>query len=435
MPQGASPHGPDTPESAEPREPGGERLGALLRRLRETAGLSQQELADEATRRAPQGGVLERGEISRWERERRLIGPYWIHPVAAALGVPAARLQQARAVSRAARAARAQPRPTSGDEVLSSLLPAGESLAPTVTERGRRVGMREAQLILRRCHAFRLADDVLAGGDLVAPVLRELRAARELFTRSAHTEAVGRVLLTGIAEFAQLAGWVAADAGLPGADPARLYRLGAAAAREAGDRPLLGHLLGSLAYYETNRGNTGLGARIAHTLRRESGPQAPPRARTLCAERLAWCAVRAGDTQGALRALEQSAEDLAAHEPGEDEQQRWLYWVGPAESEVMRARVFTEARRPLRAVPLLRRALRDYPATHTRELALYQSWLAAALLDANEFEEAAEVARSTLELSASVPSSRAAQRGALLVGRLRAHRQVPAVADVLADWG
>ncbi|RKN40389.1 hypothetical protein [Streptomyces hoynatensis] len=295
--------------------------------------------------------------------------------------------------------------------------------------------MREADLILRRCHAFRLADDVVAGGDLVAPVMRELKAAKELYTHSAHTGAVGRALLTGIAELAQLAGWVASDAeGLPGADPARLYRLGAAAAKEAGDRPLLGHLRGSLAYYETNRGNTALGAQIAHTLRGESGEEAPPRARSVASDRIAWCSVRLGDTQTALRAVEQSIEDLEEFEPGEDDNRRWLYWVSHAERTVMQARVYTEARRPLHAVPLLRTVLHSYPATHTRELALYRSWLAIALLDANEPEEAAGVARQMLELSATVPSARAAARGELLVRRLREHDDVPEVADVLADW-
>src|SRR6185295_4920574 len=60
------------------------------------------------------------------------------------------------------------------------------------------------------------------------------------------TDEPGPVELSLIAGLAQLAGWVAADAGAPVSTLAT-YRLGLRAADRAGDRPLTGHLLGCLA--------------------------------------------------------------------------------------------------------------------------------------------------------------------------------------------
>lgn len=65
----------------------------------------------------------------------------------------------------------------------------------------------------QRVHGLRLADDVIAGGDLIRPALRELRSAVKLYRESSHTDDVGRELLRQIGELAQIAGWIASDAG------------------------------------------------------------------------------------------------------------------------------------------------------------------------------------------------------------------------------
>jgi hypothetical protein len=237
----------------------------------------------------------------------------------------------------------------------------------------------------------------------------------------------------GIAELAQLAGWVGSDAG-QAVDPGQLYRLGVTAAREAGDGPLTGHLLGSLAYWETNRGRTLLGYQLAHMAVAETGPAAPPRARSLALDRLSWCATAAGDPQTALRAVGDSQHILAEYQAGDDADRQWLYWVSDEERRIMEARVYTEARRPLRAVPLLRDVLASYPVTHTRELALYLSWLTVALIDAREPEEAAETAVRMIEMSAAVPSSRASARRKVVLRSLQKFAHVPEVDDVLSRY-
>ncbi|GAA2916234.1 hypothetical protein GCM10020221_10090 [Streptomyces thioluteus] len=80
---------------------------------------------------------------------------------------------------------------------------------------------------------------------------------------------------------------------------------------------------------------------------------------------------------------------------------------------------------------MLRGVLSRYDATHTRELALYLSWLVVALADANEPEEAAATAERMIALSADVASERTAERTRVVLARLGEFRDVPEVRAVL----
>jgi hypothetical protein len=118
--------------------------------------------------------------------------------------------------------------------------------------------------------------------------------------------------------------------------------------------------------------------------------------------------------------------------PAMDDPPDWAYWVSDDELGVMDARVYTELHRPLRAVPLLTEILSRYDTTHTRELALYLSWSAVALTDANELEEAARTASRMLDLAEDFPSERTAERGRVVLAKLEPYRQdVSDVRDLL----
>ncbi|KAB2369637.1 hypothetical protein F9B16_36650 [Actinomadura montaniterrae] len=175
---------------------------------------------------------------------------------------------------------------------------------------------------------------------------REPDVAVRLYRKTTHSEETGRSLLSGVGEIAQIAGWIASDAGEHD-QAARAYRLGVSTAREAGD---------------------------------------------------------------------------------------WAYWGSPEELDVMDARVYTELRRPLRAVPLLREVLSRYDSTHTRDLALCLSWLAVALVDTNEPEEGAKTARRMLDLAAGFPSDRTARRGHVVLAKLEPYRDVPEVREILDTY-
>ncbi|MFE0679940.1 hypothetical protein ACFW17_03970 [Streptomyces sp. NPDC058961] len=312
---------------------------------------------------------------------------------------------------------------------LADYLPADDPLAPLGARAGRRVGMRQVDDLQQRVHGLRLADDVLAGGDLIRPALRELRSAVKLYREGGHTSEGGRELLGRVGELAQIAGWIASDAGQHG-EAEQIYRLGLSAARQAEDDTLAGNLAGSLAYQLPNMGRLVDGIQLARAALEVAGPDAPAKARALYLDRVAWAHAKTGQVQPAIRALGEACEALSQDSKG-SESPAYLYWVDSGELQVMEARVYTELRRPLRAVPLLQDVLSRYDATHTRELALYLSWLAVALSDANEPEEAATVAERVISLSADVASERTAERVRIVLTRLEEFRDVPDVRALL----
>jgi len=70
---------------------------------------------------------------------------------------------------------------------VADFLPEGDPLAPLAARTGRRIGAGQVADLARRVHGLRLADDVVYGKDLIAPALRELRAARSRSTARAAT--------------------------------------------------------------------------------------------------------------------------------------------------------------------------------------------------------------------------------------------------------
>ncbi|MFI1199308.1 helix-turn-helix domain-containing protein [Streptomyces sp. NPDC020883] len=401
-------------------------FGAYLARLRRDAHKSQRQLAAMLCAVSGTQSVT-RNEVSRWERGER-IPDSWLQFIAKVLGVPRGELERAAGYVRGESGGP----PFGAAVVLAELIPPGDSLGSLGARSGRRVGREEVASLTARVHGFRLADDVLAGGDLMAPVFRELNAALRLYREGIHREAVGSALLSQIGELAQIAGWIASDAGQH-AQAERAYRIGIEAARQANDGPLVANVAGSLAYQFSNTGQERAGVDLSRAALDEAGPDAPPKARALFFDRVAWAHTRAGEAQPAMQALGQAHDALT--EADEGEAPAWAYWVSREELEVMDARVFTELHRPLRAVPLLTGALSRYDATHAREVALYRSWLAMALADANEPEQAAEEARRVVSVSADMTSDRIASRARVVLRRLQGFGEVPEVRDVLHDHG
>jgi tetratricopeptide (TPR) repeat protein len=317
---------------------------------------------------------------------------------------------------------------------LADFLPEEDPLEPLSARTGVRIGLAQVDDLQQRVHGLRLADDYLAGGDLMRPALRELRRAVRLYREHSYTDQTGCQMLRQIGELAQIAGWIASDAGQH-EEAERIYRLGLSAATQAEDRTLAGNLAGSLAYQLSNTGREVEGVTLARAALGGAGPDAPPKARALYLDRVAWAHTKAGgseNAQQAMRALGEASEALTEDSEG-TESPAYLYWVDAGELQVMESRVFTEIRRPLRAVPLLRDVLSRYDATHTRELALYLSWLAVAYADANEPEEAAATAERVISLSTDVASERTAERVRVVLARLAEYADVPEVAALLAE--
>ncbi|WP_328561804.1 helix-turn-helix domain-containing protein [Streptomyces coelicoflavus] len=399
----------------------GNNVGANIRRERERQGWSQARLAREVCRAAGViGEPVGRQEVSRWETGKRTPRE-WLPSLAAALGVPVATLREPQEPAQ-------PPLPT-----LADFLPESDPLSPLQSRTGRRIGMSTVEDLQQRVHGLRLADDVLAGGDLIRPALRELRSAVKLYREGTHTSEVARQLLRQIGELAQIAGWITSDAGQYG-EAEQIYRLGISAARQAEDHTLAGNIAGSLAYQYSNIGRETEGLTLAQAALHDAGNDAPPKARALYLDRVAWAYTKLGKTHArpAMRALGEASEALSEDSEG-TESPAYLYWVDHGELKVMDSRVYTELQRPLRAVPILREVLSEYDATHTREMALYLSWLAVALADGGEPEESAAVAERVITLSSDIQSERTAARVRVILGKLREFADVPEVAALLAE--
>ncbi|MFB6980273.1 helix-turn-helix transcriptional regulator [Streptomyces scopuliridis] len=398
-----------------------ETIGELVRRLRLARGWSQRRFAEALAEAAPRRVPPTRNDVSRWEIGTRSPRE-WLPFLAQVLQVPREMLEVAKAVQ----PVESMPHVRS----VADFLPEGDPLAPLRARTGRRIGAAQVADLAQRVHGLRLADDVVYGKDLIRPALRELQGAVKLYREGTHTEEVGRELLRAIGELAQIAGWVASDAG-EHAEAERIYRLGMSAAQAAGDGVLSGNVAGSLAYQWSNTGRTADAVGLAHAALEDAGPDAPAKARALYLDRVAWAHTRAGQDRPAMTALGEAAEALSEDSAG-TESPSYLYWMDAGELQVMEARVYTELRRPLRAVPLPTDVLGRYDASHARELALYLSWLAVAYADANEPEAAAGTAGRILALGQS-GSERTAERTRIVLDRLRAFRDVPEVAELLAS--
>jgi transcriptional regulator with XRE-family HTH domain len=401
-------------------------FGRYLSALRRESGKSQRRLAELLCDVSGRDTVT-RHEVSRWERGER-VPTSWLPYLATVLGVPLDRLERVLAGS-IRRPSDDEPEP-SAQLLLSDLLP--ETPAWRSNAAGRRIGMEAAENLAARAHALRLADDHVPSRDLVTPAIRELRAAVRLFRETSHSEQTARALLSAIGEFAQIAGWIASDAGQH-ARAEEIYRLGLSAARRAEDKNLVANLAGCLAYQHANTGRETEALDLIKATRHESRSDTHPVVQALTLDRVAWAETKVGNAQAAMRALSEAHEAIT--QQTEEEPPTWAYWVSPDELDVMDARVYTELKRPLRAVPLLTQTLDRYDATHTRELALYMSWLAVALADANEPEEAAATASRMLDLAQGFPSDRTHERSRVVLNSLELYRaDVPEVRDVFARF-
>lgn len=355
--------------------------------------------------------TVTRQEVYRWECGRR-VPKLWLPYLAAALEVPLSTLEKAVAL----------PAVTTNRK-LDELLPPPLDL-PVEHGPRRAIDRQAADHLLARACALRFADDVVSGKDLIGPAFRELDAAVTVMNGSRFTERVGKQLLTAVGELAQIAGWIASDAGQH-RRAEETYLLGMSAARDAGDPVLTAQLAICLGYQFSNTGREAEGVELAEAALREAGPETPPRARALFWDRIAWTHTKAGDAQAAMRALGAAAEALAQHEL--EDEPPWVYWLSEDELRIMDARVFTELARPLRAVPILVETLAAYDTAHTREHMLYTSWLAVAYCDANEPEAAAETALRMLLASADLGSDRIRERTRVVLRKLEAHQGIPEV--------
>jgi transcriptional regulator with XRE-family HTH domain len=446
-----------------------ERIGHLLARLRKGKGWSQLQLADKLCQVS--GRVtLTRHEVSRWERGERVPGRFWLEALAMALETPLEELETAVCATRQrVPGPGARPpgmpwlwRPLVAVDLAAALdhgrahdlrdlahawltgPPEGWNDPAGTAEGGSPSSGRAATgafgaapepvlldgtgrdllgFLETRLTRLRRADDLLGGVELAGRVDRRLREVTPLLTRLGNQQ--GRLrnrMLRLIAGYAQLAGWVHADAGNALA-ARRAYRVGLKAATMAADQQLAAHVLGSLSSLSLEAGNAEEALLVART--GLAGPAvAPVKAgtgserggsrllRVLLLHRAALAAARLGD-QREPELLLVEAERLADQSKPEDEPE-WLYWLDQAEVAAMTGRCLAVLGRPLRAAQLLaNRSGGDLP----RGSALYGCWLARSYLELGEVEYAESLMERVRVQAAGAGSARA--EGALRYLRVK----------------
>jgi hypothetical protein len=301
---------------------------------------------------------------------------------------------------------------------------------PQLTElnAGRRIGDSLVATTEHRVIQLRRADDFMSGRTSHTMVHQELQATTKLLDEAALTEDQTRRLLTVTGELAQLAAWVAADAGLY-KQAARYTEGGVLAAHAADNEPLAANIISTLSYQLANTGNPRQAALLARTAYAGARHSATATTKALLLERVAWADAKSGDLVSCERALGQVEENFNHATPEDDPD--WVYWLNREEIDVMAGRCYTELRQPARAEPLLRNATSGYDNTLIRENSLYLSWLAEDYILLDEIDLAAEIATHVLELGSRANSARTDDRLRHLARLLRRYKDVQAAADFL----
>jgi DNA-binding XRE family transcriptional regulator len=295
------------------------------------------------------------------------------------------------------------------------------ALAPLTRARsGSQIGATQIRQLRQRTARLRRLDDHLGGMDTYQVYTSEMASTAKLIKTASYSSSTARALTGVFAEQAQMAGWAAFDAGRY-VESRRHYKTALIAAQESGDPALQGNSLAFMAYEKADTQTAAESTRVA-------GTRATPRVRALLHERLAWTYAVSGQASATARALD--AATAAVNESSHFPEPDWVFWVDPLEIDIMAGRCYTELRRPAKAVPLLDDALSRYDDTHSRDKALYSTWLAHALMDADDPGRAAYVTEHAIDLASGVGSVRPGERLRGVLNRL-SHFGGPEVAAVL----
>ena len=354
-------------------------LSAALRAAREAAGVSLTGMAKRTHYSKPLLGLLETG--------KRTIRPEHVEAYSRALDVSLDVLYGPR------------------DDPLRVAHEWLVNDSPSIVQSraGRRVGPHLTCELESRVIDLRHLDDFVGSADLFPVIRKELSEIQEVARSTSYTEKTGRRLLTVVGELSQLAGWVASDAGRY-SEAQHLYLEGVSAAEGADDPVLAAQLLSSLSYQIANVGKPQDAALLARSAVK-GAVNASPVVRTLLLERVAWASARSRDLDGTRRTLD-AVDDSYENRSPEIVEPEWVYWLDRKEIDVMAGRCLIELGSPHTAEPLLTSAIGSYDAAHTREVALYLSWLAEAYARAGVIDAARDTLDRARKTAQGIKSAR-----------------------------
>lgn len=302
-----------------------------------------------------------------------------------------------------------------------------------------RVTDRSAALIEARLAALRQLDDEIGSAETYALARAERSSIVAVLRTRSYSETVARRLFSAAAEASRICGWCAFDSGDMAA--AERHYLGAArAAASAQDPVVAANLFAFWAMARYSDGDTSGALDYVDEALRNAQRTGSPRLIAMVHARASRAHAKAGDARASRRAEDAAfaAFDRAGHA---GEEPACVYWVCPAELHSWAASNASD-------LGDHRRALDHYVAAATphrgvvydssaypRSRALRLSREAAAHLSLRDVDTAVYAAEQAVQAMGGVTSARSTTVLADLRGRLRAHRQVPAVREFLERTG
>lgn len=185
-----------------------------------------------------------------------------------------------------------------------------------------------------------------------------------------------------------------------------------------GSDSLAAQLFSSLSYQIANVADPH-GALLLARSAVKGARGATPVVRALLLERVAWASAKTKDHDGTRRVLDAVDDVHEQRSRGTEEPER-VYWLNGAEIDVMAGRCMIELGNPGNAEPLLSAAIATYPEEHSREVALYLSWLAETYARVGALDAARDTLSRAREFASRMPSARTDDRFSPLDGVLRA---------------
>jgi hypothetical protein len=232
---------------------------------------------------------------------------------------------------------------------------------------------------------------------------------------------VANRLLAEWAQLAQLAAWMAHEAGKHGLSQ-RYFTSGLHAAHTAGDRSVGTYLLAFASQRQVNQGRLGDGVDLARAARDavelanaayEVAPSTPAAVRALAASSFAKAQAAAGNAYG-FRTAADEARTLLDSPGALDSRPPYLTWFGPAALESQLAQgaltlagVTSRDSRVLLddAEQVLGRTATD-PASTPRNAVFHTAWLSRAHVAAGDLDRAVPAAKAALRRLPTVRSRR-----------------------------
>ncbi len=293
-------------------------------------------------------------------------------------------------------------------------------------------------------HLQRL-DDERGGAAGLGYVGAQVRAVLLVLREHEHTPATTRRLLIALSDLAQLAGWMAFDAGQHGLAQ-RYFFTGLRAAHDSGYRAMEAHILADLAFQATSRGESRDGTSLGEAAARRSAGT-PAAVRASVSSRLAYAYAGAGRIEDCDRAWKESQQHLADRAGGVEPS--WMYYLTPNHLDcqagyamILAGRRVVSDGEPNRGRELLRKGAsllrtgayaRSMNDPSQRRALVEGAWLAIGYTAQGKLAEACGVARLALPRLAQVRSPRSVALLADLSRDLRRRQRNTSVADLLPD--